>query len=158
MAVYCQNRRCETRSEESPKQKISISAVDVTRFIVENGERCLLFGHFEYHESRAWTTSEQKLDWVDFIELEEDFLTNKSTCLWHNWSKIIRDFIFSPPARVPSLKYLDEAEDFIGILSVSRCLLEQIISFSTPNFGFNQSIFSRSELECFGEFDEDRDD
>ena len=100
-------------------------------------------------ESRA-----EEHDWGEFSEPEEETLTNNSIISSPNLSRLIRDFIVSPPARVPSLTIsFDVSEDSIGVDEPIILSPYSDENFSPPYPGFNQR-----ELEDLADFDEDTND
>ena len=127
-------------------QKVSLSAFDDKRFILEDGITCLPFGHFEIRDIAVYREIAVDDVWGydDQDDLVRDSPTNESLSS-PNWSQLVHDFNVPPPSNVPSLSNFNpnrNSEDFVE----SEALNSSIELFSPPDPGFNQRAYSNSEL------------
>ena len=133
-------------------RKISLSAFDDKRFIVDDGVSCLPFGHFEIRDLSVLREIAADDHWGDdnHVDQSEHVLNFSPT-----WSQIVSDFNVSPPNFVPSLTNFDTNDDS-GQFVVSETLnpsSPQI--YSPPDPGFYQRLYSDSELDDHVDFEEE---
>ena len=114
-------------------QKSSLSAFIDEKFILEDGLCCLPFGHFEVPDIFVFGAVVGDYDWAEHSDPEQETLTNNSNFSSPNWSRMIRDFNVSTPARVLSLKHSDAAENFIGAHEYITLFPYSESFFSTPD-------------------------
>ena len=139
-------------------QKISLSAFDDKRFILEDGISCLPFGHFQIRDLPVFREIARDDDWGS--SQSHETVTNGQNELNSSpsWSQIVSDFNISPPSNVPSLVDLD-ANDESGQYVDSETLSPSSLHiFSPPDPGFNQRAYSDNELDDVVDFNEDTAD
>ena len=133
-------------------RKISLSAFDDKRFILDDGITCLPFGHFEIRDLHVLREIAADDNWGDDDPLgqSQTFATSSST-----WSQIVNDFNVSPPNNVPSLTNFN-ANDDSRHLDASETLNPLSLQiYSPPDPGFNQRRYSDSELDDLVSFDDE---
>ena len=82
--------------------KVSLSAFDDKRFILNDGINCLPFGHIDIRDYHIYRAIADDDDWGSFNE-GEDTLTQRSMMSTPNWSRIIREFNPTPRSNIPSI-------------------------------------------------------
>ena len=125
-------------------QKISLSAFDDKRFILEDGITCLPFGHFEIRDLPVFREIVQDDDWGSSQSLET--VTNgRNQLASPSWSQIVNDFNVSLPSNVPSLVDLgvsDESDQYMDSEIFSPCLFifsrrQILVSINAPTLTTN---------------------
>ena len=135
-------------------QKISLSAFDDTRFILEDGVNCLPIDHLEIRDIEVYREIAVDDDWG--YDDQDDSVRGSTTIERFsppNWSQLVHDFHVSPPSIVPSLSNFNpnrHSADFVE----SEALHQSIDLFSQPDPGFNQRAYSNSEWDEVADSDD----
>ena len=136
-------------------RKISLSAFDDKRFIMDDGVTCLPFGHFEIRDIDVLREIAADDNWGDD---EPTTLPETTTNSSPTWSEIVSNFNISPRSNVPSLTDFnvnDSSQDFV-VAETLNPLSPQI--YSPPDPGFHQRLYSDSELNDVADFDDETSD
>ena len=139
-------------------QKISLSAFDDKRFILEDGITCLPFGHFEIRDLPVFREIVQDDDWGSSQSLETVTNGRNELASSPSWSQIVNDFNVSPPSNVPSLVDLGVSDELDQYVDSEMLSPSSVHIFSPPDPGFNQRAYSDDELGDVADFNEDTAD
>ena len=139
-------------------QKISLSAFDDKRFILDDGITCLPFGHFEIRDLPVFREILRDDKWGASHSPQTVTNTRNESNSSPSWSQIVNDFNVSPPTNVPSLSDFGVSDNSDQFADSEMIPHSSTHIFSPPDPGFNQRVYSDDELEDVVDFDEDTTD